>query len=244
MKKETSKNRRTYVGAKLVPAQRGITLVALVITLIVMLILAGVAISALVGDGGIIAKAQNAAGKYNESAKNEADTINELLNNLNTYEDPSGANAPKLTTGMSPIIFNSDGSTKKEYNTENWYNYNQKKWANAQTQDGSMWVWIPRYAYKITYTDSTDKSKGGSIDVVFLNGTSNQYNKNGVLTNATDDGYKIHPSFQAARNGDYSLGQWDTELTGYWVAKFEAGWQQGDAITLQITIKQKQYVQV
>ena len=51
MKKETSKNRRTYVGAKLVPAQRGITLVALVITIIVMLILAGVAISALVGDG-------------------------------------------------------------------------------------------------------------------------------------------------------------------------------------------------
>ena len=38
------------------------------------------------------------------------------------------------------------------------------KWANAITADGSMWVWIPRYAYKITYTDSTDKSKGGTIN--------------------------------------------------------------------------------
>ena len=51
MKKETSKNRTTHMGAKLVPTQEGITLVALVITIIVMLILAGVAISALVGDG-------------------------------------------------------------------------------------------------------------------------------------------------------------------------------------------------
>ena len=53
MRKEnkTTKNRITHVGEKLMPAQKGITLVALVITIIVMLILAGVAISALVGDG-------------------------------------------------------------------------------------------------------------------------------------------------------------------------------------------------
>ena len=25
-----------------------------------------------------------------------------------------------------------------------------RKWANAKTSDGSMWVWIPRYAYSIT----------------------------------------------------------------------------------------------
>ena len=138
---------------------------------------------------------------------------------------------------MSPIIFKEDGSTVKETNAENWYNYDQKKWANAQTKDGSMWVWIPRYAYKITSGEGT--STTGTIEVVFLNKTSNQYNKNGVLTNATDDGYKIHPSFQAARNGDYSLGQWDTELTGYWVAKFEAGWQQGDAINTTTNDKTK-----
>ena len=49
---KTTNNRIICVGAsKLVPTQKGITLVALVITIIVMLISAGVAISALVGDG-------------------------------------------------------------------------------------------------------------------------------------------------------------------------------------------------
>ena len=25
-----------------------------------------------------------------------------------------------------------------------WYSYENRKWANAQTEDGSLWVWIPR----------------------------------------------------------------------------------------------------
>ena len=40
--------------------QNGITLVALIITIIVMLILAGVAITVAVGDTGVINKAQTA----------------------------------------------------------------------------------------------------------------------------------------------------------------------------------------
>ena len=40
--------------------QKGITLIALVITIIVLLILAGVSINLVVGEGGILGKAQNA----------------------------------------------------------------------------------------------------------------------------------------------------------------------------------------
>ena len=46
-------------------------------------------------------------------------------------------------------------------------------WANAKTEDGSMWVWIPRFAYKINYIDENNKSSGGTIDIVFLKGTTN-----------------------------------------------------------------------
>ena len=52
--------------------QNGITLVALVITIIVMLILAGVSINAIVGDDGILAKATNAKLISEESARREA----------------------------------------------------------------------------------------------------------------------------------------------------------------------------
>ena len=43
-----------------VKGKNGITLIALVITIIVLLILAGVTIATLTGDNGILTKAQNA----------------------------------------------------------------------------------------------------------------------------------------------------------------------------------------
>ena len=46
---------------------KGITLVALVVTIIVLLILAGVTITSLLGDDGIISKAQNAANATKKS---------------------------------------------------------------------------------------------------------------------------------------------------------------------------------
>ena len=50
---------------------KGITLVALVVTIIVLLILAGVAISLTVGDNGLFRRAQNAADTYEQASKKE-----------------------------------------------------------------------------------------------------------------------------------------------------------------------------
>ena len=51
---------------------QGITLIALVVTVIVLLILAGVAISLTVGDNGLFRRAQNAADTYQEASEIEA----------------------------------------------------------------------------------------------------------------------------------------------------------------------------
>ena len=53
---------------------KGITLIALVITIIVLLILAGVTIATLTGDNGILTKAQNA------KEKNAQKTVEEQIN--------------------------------------------------------------------------------------------------------------------------------------------------------------------
>ena len=50
----------------------GITLVALVITIIVLLILAGVSISLVVGDNGVLTQAQNASTKTNQASADSA----------------------------------------------------------------------------------------------------------------------------------------------------------------------------
>ena len=59
--------------------QKGITLVALVITVVVMLILAGVAIAAVVNGDGLFDKTRQAAEKYENAAQKEADLINKLF---------------------------------------------------------------------------------------------------------------------------------------------------------------------
>lgn len=56
-------------------SEKGITLVALVITIVILIILATVSISFAV-NGGLFDKAQRGADMYKESAEDEAQTLN------------------------------------------------------------------------------------------------------------------------------------------------------------------------
>ena len=58
--------------------ERGITLVALVVTIIVLLILAGVAISLTIGKNGLFTRSQNAANTWNQATKNEENWMNDV----------------------------------------------------------------------------------------------------------------------------------------------------------------------
>ncbi len=73
----------------MIKKENGITLVALVVTIIVLLILAGVAISLTLGPEGIIDRSKNAVNTYGNSAKNEEKEMNsfyqEYDNTLDEY---------------------------------------------------------------------------------------------------------------------------------------------------------------
>ena len=62
--------------------QRGITLVALVITIIIMLILAGVTLSIALGENGLFNMARNGVNAYKEKAKEEDNNLKELEKQL------------------------------------------------------------------------------------------------------------------------------------------------------------------
>lgn len=70
--------------------QKGITLIALVITIIVLLILAGVAISLTIGENGIFKTTQNAVNSYKNAADKEQhqmdvelpNTVDKLIYNV------------------------------------------------------------------------------------------------------------------------------------------------------------------
>ena len=88
----------------------GITLIALIITIIVLLILAGVALATLTGQGNIIGNAENAVGKYNNSVAEEQQLLNEIMdyikNDGNGDIEDSGISLSVVadTTGISKKV--------------------------------------------------------------------------------------------------------------------------------------------
>ena len=78
----------------------GITLIALVVTIVVLLILAGVSVNALFGDSGIIEKAKDAQNKMNLAIENDQKGINELSKWLdNQVNSTTGGDDPVTPTG-------------------------------------------------------------------------------------------------------------------------------------------------
>ena len=213
----------------------GITLIALVITIVVLLILAGVSIAMLTGDNGIITQAQKAKEKTEEAKIREEQQLESLLNRI-TSEVPSeegfnatkNVNSPKITQGMIPIKYNGTDWVVCSKEDPEWYSYDDtKKWANVMLSDGtykegkvpegqivkenelgSMYVWIPRYAYRI----AGEKN----IEINFLKGNTNQDKDGKEYTEDENTDTKttaiVHPAFRLGGG----------ELSGIWVAKFEA----------------------
>ena len=127
------------------------------------------------------------------------------------YNASKGVNTPKLGSGMTPIKWNGSSWVNTTGSDKDWYDYTSKKWANAKTSDGSMWVWIPRYAYSIT--SGYQSSSAGNIEVEFMKGLTNETSTGRTsFQNASGQGnWNIHPAF--------NYGQ---TVSGLWVAKFEA----------------------
>ena len=104
--------------------EKGITLVALVVTIIVLIILAGVTLNIVLDNDGIINKAKQAVDDYENAQKEEQ----ELLGQLDVYfeyDEQAGVNKPKLAEGMIPVKWNGTAWVKADENNTNfdWYQY-------------------------------------------------------------------------------------------------------------------------
>ena len=88
--------------------QRGITLVALVVTIVVLLILAGVSINLVLGNNGIIAKAKEAQRKSAEASQNDLIGMNELAQQLEEQINGSTGNGGKTEPETVPYLPSDD----------------------------------------------------------------------------------------------------------------------------------------
>ncbi len=126
---------------------KGITLVALVVTIVVLLILAGVSINLVLGNNGIITKAKEAAEKTAEAQEKEMTERNlleqELENSLATpTPKPQPTDGVKIPAGFyyvggtktSGIVISDNENDKDKY----------KNKADVGTDLlGNQYVWIP-----------------------------------------------------------------------------------------------------
>lgn len=137
----------------------------------------------------------------------------------------SSPNAPNMATGMTSVswTYNEDDEVWTEDSTtqSNWYDYASNNWANAKN-DGSYFVWIPRFAYRITYYSSSSSS----TPTGYYDGKG-MYKADGTVKYGLDEGIKtvehnnekyiVHPAFET----NLDNGGWSSELAGFWIAKYE-----------------------
>lgn len=164
---------------------------------------------------------------YVDETTTDANTVEEIKKQYGGVEKTSQVlsvvivNKPVLVEGMTPIVYEPiDGGINQKVvsaDSPDWYNYgpDTKKWANVRLNDGSIYVWIPRFAYKISHMEEN------KIGIKFLVDNTNITTEGKALEN----GYIVAPAFKDGSklvSTNYANGEWDSEITGFWVAKFEA----------------------
>ena len=195
--------------------QTGITLIALVVTIVVLLILAGVSLNAIFSENGIIKRAQDAQNKMDQAAENDQKGINELSNWLDSkINGNSGGN----TTGGNTTGGDDTSTTQKistlvgkvvDKNTKAEDAYGNK----ITIPKGFKVVAHGTVAGSATYTYSGDNIPAVQDGIVIENGTDgNQFvwvpvgtikNKNNTTNTITLGRYS---SFTAT-NGVYTPAQ-------------------------------------
>ena len=93
------KKAKERVKTKIFKSESGITLIALVVTTVVLLILAGITISLVFSENGIIAKAREAAEKTNQSVINEQEQMNEVGTIIDNMLNGIGESTPPKPEG-------------------------------------------------------------------------------------------------------------------------------------------------
>ena len=130
--------------------EKGITLIALVVTIVVLLILAGVSISLVLNNNGVISKAKEAKNQYAEAQTNDEKQLNEVSDWIDTKvgETTGGSDYDPASEGVTiPEGYYYVGGTKAKglVISDNVADKELDKGKENVRRDlaGNQWVWVP-----------------------------------------------------------------------------------------------------
>ena len=215
---------------------KGITLVALVVTIVVLLILAGVSINLVLGNNGIIAKAKDAETKSAEASQNDLKGMNGLVSEMEGALAGNGSGSgnggtggsgtdtkvPAEATAETAPYFPDNTFTKKEGTIDKGLVIKDGK------ENEYVWVVVPRTAAvykttglgKTTFTDTdytnieTDLKKYTSTYVT-TSGYSDTY-----AADTDNVGWLTSDEYTELKN---SMLKSVYENGGFYVGRYEAG---------------------
>ena len=167
------------------------------------------------------------------------------------------------------------GTGSNDNNASKWANARVRQQINGENVD-SYFVWIPRYAYRIIYFDSAESKKAyqegtlteeaakangkiigysdsrGIVDAEGRKIESVTSESNSPKTMVSEDYFMTHPAFMNGTSTGFENGEWNEELTGIWIGKYEAarsdtvGATQGRATTIKVQpgVSSWRYIQI
>ena len=229
---------------------KGITLIALIITIIVMLILVGVSVSILI-NSNLIGAAEKTATAYDEARRKEANSEGIIINGktIDSYitlpEIEAGTRATEPSeyksnnkTAVIPAGFTVSGiSTEQsidgglviydipEGTTVNWTNPDSVRTRYNQ------FVWIPVEVNKTTEPKDTETSIASFYRTAWAdNASTGGERTTGLSTYYTEPYSKDSSDYDGAGTGKTGISAQITELTksiykygGFYIGRYEAG---------------------
>ena len=146
--------------------EKGITLIALVVTIVVLLILAGVSISLVLNNNGVISRAKEAKNRYAEAQTNEEKQLNEVSDWIkeavgDTTGGGSAGGSGSTVDGVPiPEGYYYVGGTKAKGLVISDAEADNEKYKGQENVGkdlaGNQWVWVPVETPSSLYTTVTE----------------------------------------------------------------------------------------
>ena len=184
--------------------EKGITLIALVVTIVVLLILAGVSLSLVLNNNGVISKAKDARDKYAEAQTNDEKQLNEVSDWIDTKvgDTTGGGSVTKIDGVPIPEGYYYVGGTKAKgiVISDNIADKELDKGKENVRRDlaGNQWVWVPVETPSSLYTTvAAGQALAGSTGV-----KTTKYTNSAIISGQT----RGLPGSTASREPDLVLG--------------------------------------
>ncbi len=220
---------------------KGITLIALVVTIIVLLILAGVSITAVFGENGIISGAQKAKEKTDETVQQEQEDVEELVNKLDEVRRESLPDTVKEAIQKGTIFTVNKqikDATGKTMTVPKGFKVKEEELIEngvvIADSEGNEFVWVPctvdeykKHEYNNTENDKgtyvEDTSESGETDAGWTTWYYRSYSDWKEETDETENKKSVQ------NNG------------GFYIARYEAGVPKGASFYVDALSNNKTY---